>query len=835
MAGMQLDASPGPLHAGTILAGNYLAQAQVLVDSFRRHHPDGTFHILFVGDPGEEAPVIPGAEVITLDELVISPADLERLTVAYDLLELATALKPWFLAHLLGLGLDHAAYFDADISIERRIDELPDLARSSSVVLTPHLTEPMPLDGGLPNEQSILLAGSYNAGFLAVGATPEARRMLEWWSSRLLSCAYVDVARGLFSDQRSVDFVPGLFEHTLVKDPSWNVAYWNLATRPLRREEDGTLTVAGRPLTFVHYSGYSPLVPHLLSRHQGPEPRVRLSENEVLREVCEDYRRRLLAAGYVEHQRRPAPFAEVGGVRIGPLVRALVRDEVGPGGRGVASTRLAWRGQEGLRLGAWLDEPAEDGFLPFLGRYLREPFLRRRDLQEAYPEVRGGVLDRYLEWCEVFGIEEEDLCPERVRVGRERARRRRGIDYAPGALLSRPTERLRDTRSVHGVEVAGYLSAEVGLGEAGRQFVASLEGAGVPVSTTTWARTLSRKAVPWEDRSPAPGERHDTALLCLNADMLPRFHAEVGRSYLRRRYRIGLWFWELDDYPPAMREAVDMLDEVWVCSEFNAQALRPHTSKPVVVMPLPAHAPNLVTSAIEEVPNDDRYTFLFVFDYLSIYQRKNPVGVVEAFRRAFPEVGQARLVIKSINGDRRTGDREELRYLVADRPDIVLIERYLTRRELDALMHRADCYVSLHRSEGFGQTLAEMMAIGKPVVATAYSGSMEFTRPDNCFLVGYDLVAVPPGCEPYPVTAQWAEPHVDEAAQHLRTLAQHPALGLAKGRQAAVRIAEGHSTAALGAAARARLEEIWASRRFARRTRPAGSPARAARAVVDAT
>ena len=175
-------------------------------------------------------------------------------------------------------------------------------------------------------------------------------------------------------------------------------------------------------------------------------------------------------------------------------------------------------------------------------------------------------------------------------------------------------------------------------------------------------------------------------------------------------------------------------------SEFNAKGLRTVTDKPVHVVPHPTHAPRSERSCrIPELADEDLFTFLFVFDYLSVLERKNPVGLIEAFVQAFPTPGEARLIIKSINGAKRPADRERLLYAIGDRPDIVLVERYLDREELDGLMWNADCYVSLHRSEGFGQTLAEMMAIGKPVIATRYSGNLAFMDKTNSILVGQTL------------------------------------------------------------------------------------------------
>ena len=211
--------------------------------------------------------------------------------------------------------------------------------------------------------------------------------------------------------------------------------------------------------------------------------------------------------------------------------------------------------------------------------------------------------------------------------------------------------------------------------------------------------------------------------------------------------------------------------------------------KPVTIIPHPAHAPERSDDAIREISDPDRFTFLFVFDQFSVMERKNPTGVIEAFKKAFPEPGKAQLIIKSINGDKRIEAQEKLRYASHDRSDIILVERYLSREELDGLMWNCDCYVSLHRSEGFGQTLAETMAIGKPVIATGYSGNLGFMTPDNSYLVDHTMTSVPPGSDPYPPTSSWADPDIDQAAAYMREVFDEPEAAAARGRRAADDIA----------------------------------------------
>ena len=143
--------------------------------------------------------------------------------------------------------------------------------------------------------------------------------------------------------------------------------------------------------------------------------------------------------------------------------------------------------------------------------------------------------------------------------------------------------------------------------------------------------------------------------------------------------------------------------------------------------------------------------FLFVFDFFSVLERKNPLGLIEAFTRAFRPGEGPMLVIKTINGD---SQRSTISKRCAPRRragrDILVIDEYYSAEEKNALLGLCDCYVSLHRSEGLGLTMAEAMGLGKPVIATGYSGNLDFMTPENSYLVDYMMGAVPADCDPYP-------------------------------------------------------------------------------------
>src|ERR1700730_4149878 len=252
----------------TIIAKNYVAYARVLARSFREHHPDSRCFALVIDetagylDPGGEP-----FELVTPGELDLE--DFERMAARYDVLALSTAVKPWLLRHLLhDRGLQKIAYLDPDIQVCSSLAEIDALLEDHEIALIPHLTEPIPNDGHKPSEEDILIAGAYNLGFVALSRGPEVDALLTWWSKHLERECVVAPERGIFVDQRWMDFVPGFLERVaVIRDPGYDVAYWNLHSRALKRH-DGGWQAAGRPLRFMHFSGYDPVEPDRLSKHQ---------------------------------------------------------------------------------------------------------------------------------------------------------------------------------------------------------------------------------------------------------------------------------------------------------------------------------------------------------------------------------------------------------------------------------------------------------------------------------------------------------------------------------------------------------------------------------------
>ena len=188
-------------------------------------------------------------------------------------------------------------------------------------------------------------------------------------------------------------------------------------------------------------------------------------------------------------------------------------------------------------------------------------------------------------------------------------------------------------------------------------------------------------------------------------------------------------------------------------SAFIEEALRAVAPVPVKRIPIPIHISPRRALLPGDLPDSfrwpDAFTFCFSFDFNSVWQRENPLGVVDAFTKAFSAESGAYLVIKSLNGELHPELMARLEAAVLERPDISVLCARVPESVRDRLVWACDCYVSMHRSEALGLTMAEAMYAGKPVIATGYSGNMDFMTVENSFPIPFELVSVGPGAEPY--------------------------------------------------------------------------------------
>lgn len=345
----------------------------------------------------------------------------------------------------------------------------------------------------------------------------------------------------------------------------------------------------------------------------------------------------------------------------------------------------------------------------------------------------------------------------------------------------------------------GHPFAPSGMGQLIRSTVASLRAVGRSFQVVDCHgyfpedRTMALELV----KKPGPGIN----IFHINGDEVGAILNKIG-SPPAGSFNIVFPAWELPVYPEEWARQLDRFDEVWGFSEFVATSLKAAGNRPVFLAPLSvAPAIRHYRSRLEWGISGSAMVFFFSFDCSSFPERKNPWAAIDAFRRLRQRrpMTDVQLVLKVSGGSRAPEALERLRTETAALgPSAILIDRTLDTEEIKSLLMACDCYVSLHRSEGFGFCLAEAMYFGKPVIATAYSGNMDFMTPETSLLVDYRLVPIQAGAYPHGEGQRWAEPDVEQAAEHMVHLVDAPDEGRCIGERASALIRRKFSPLAVG-------------------------------------
>jgi len=385
-------------------------------------------------------------------------------------------------------------------------------------------------------------------------------------------------------------------------------------------------------------------------------------------------------------------------------------------------------------------------------------------------------------------------------------------DFVPNAILAAKVQ------PELGANVFAFIRGQFGLGESARRYVEAL----LRSNTSLTLHDVSLHIPHGQDERQyenllGEAARFPIDLVFVNPDLFEDAMENVAalRSVPIRRYIIGVWFWELERIPVAWQKAIEHVDEIVVASEFVAKAFRSATDKPVICVPLPLGAhPDSGAGRRDFGLESDKFVFLTTFDFNSSVDRKNPVDVIAAFQDAFaPDRDDIRLLIKTSNGHRHEERLVELLMLVGGDPRIVVRDGILDRDHIGALQRCCDAYVSLHRAEGFGLGMAESMAIGKPVIATGWSGNLEFMTPENSWLVDYELVPVPSGAYRFAEGQRWAQPCIQQASRFMREVVDDSSLRLSRSARAMSDVAVHLSQQAAATIINKRLDAITASMR----------------------
>lgn len=798
----------------TICSLNYIAYALTLHNSLKLSDPQAAkeFWLILADEPDDDA------VLKTLPFQVVLAKDLNiptfwDMAMRYSIMEFNTAVKPAAFKHLINdRGYSEVVYLDPDILVVRALTDVHEaLSGGADIVLTPHTVAPLE-DGFDPDDQRIMQTGIFNLGFLACRNSIATLDLLNWWDRRMIAGCRVDLENGIFVDQKYMDLAPVFCEAAyILRHTGYNIAYWNLPNRKVSKS-DNTWLADGKPAHFFHFSGVVADDPDVFSKHQN-----RFDPNDIgeLKSLFLEYLARLKRNGHNTWRKMSYCYGKFSdGSDIPPIYRKIYQQFCKP-------STLPYENvfQSDFLLLNAPDERIDQQYPLKISRVMFEIWTERPDLQKAFPLSNRQGREAFARWFIAsakteYGLPEEAFSNLNTQISDGRSKRainaprsrasqlqrsfsRKALSFAPAirpiyralpmswrtkardsllnsaaqpsyaSILKSHNQHALNSTLKAGFDIYGYFSSFTGVGEGARRMVQIMEHASIPHQEFN-IESEGHLALPEKD-SHIP---HKIALFHINADQTPRVLDNLGPSRLKGQYRIGYWAWELEVFPEAWNLAFDYVNEVWVPSEFVRAAVASRTSKPVHVVPhpiIPAPKPKGIGRLA--LPKG-RFLILCAVDFRSFDARKNPRGMVDAFRLAFPEqkASDPILVVKMNGQHSRPAAREAFGKYIDHDKNIAVIDEDLNDNDWNTLKSTCDAFLSLHRSEGFGLSIAEMMALGKPVIATDFGGSRDFLSAETGFPVRFKKSRIKPGEYPESAGKYWADADLQHAASYLKAI-----------------------------------------------------------------
>ena len=318
----------------------------------------------------------------------------------------------------------------------------------------------------------------------------------------------------------------------------------------------------------------------------------------------------------------------------------------------------------------------------------------------------------------------------------------------------------------------GYAEAALGLGVSFRSMLMALENSSIPFSLYPFNVNVETRRVGsfLEHRYDLTGY-HEINVVYIGVDQLPRLYETLHVRMTRAKYNILRTYWEFSQIPQDWANFLQEIDELWVPNSFVADAFRGVFKRRITIIPVHIDVSRKVIYYRSYFGlSESTFLFLFSFDYYSGTARKNPIGVLRAFAKAFPDRRQnVGLLIKSVGPiELDAAVSQQLAMAAHDDSRVHVMHTQMERDEILSLIEQADCYISLHRSEGFGMGMAEALAFGKPVIGTDFSGNQEFLTPQTGFPIPCTMRELLPGEYPAGENQFWAEPDLEVAAEQMQ-------------------------------------------------------------------
>jgi len=775
--------------------------------------------------------------MVTIGEVeqVVPEFLAQQVAFKFERIELQTTMKPFAFMYAFNVfKADQVIFLDNDIWVTSSLGEIQYELSRRSCVLTPHSTTPIPEDGKMQRDKNILASGVYNFGFVGFSNTPQTAAFLDWWGERLNLYGFVRPEDAMFYDQNWGMFIPALFDHEdhiILRDFRYNIAYWNLhETGPGLSMKDkipmqkNPATGRDEPVVFMHFSGMSLLEEFNMNKISKHQNRFTLNDFPSLGEILVTYMKRVEAFDTLHYRKLTFGY---GSFSDGSKVQDWMRE--------VYASLIFPYGDEDIQLD---EEPPYSVWLsPWLrvdynARVDPDPFCADESclsdkskitfidwLLEVHPtmivNMEGEYYFSYLEYY--FWSTDVSL---QVKFGDPA-----GADYydykvyfintlsKDKKLGTQIFERWREKYEYHrnnhnkfhtilnendtlvGMNIIGWHAGQWGVAISGAQIVRAAITQGIPINAITDA-VLPKKKFMLPEQLDFPLTRSASEpvnLGVLNADMVIPLLNEYPEIVWERKYNIGYWAWELDVFPIEWMKLTEKFDEIWTPSSFIKRSIESspiYDGIPVKVLAIPLEPLKeeeeeedeeedeeiesvTLRSLMESHKDNKPFVFLTTFDFASFVDRKNPKATIKAFVEAFADTDEnVLLIVKSHSGTIK--DMKKMKKVAAGESRVFFLDENLSDADNKALQNYQDCFVSLHRSEGYGMNILETMGKGIPVITTNYSGNVEFFHPlkkwiGQChFPVPYKLVKLKKTTGPYKKGNRWADADVKYAVGAMR-------------------------------------------------------------------
>ncbi|MCL6217855.1 glycosyltransferase [Zunongwangia pacifica] len=354
-----------------------------------------------------------------------------------------------------------------------------------------------------------------------------------------------------------------------------------------------------------------------------------------------------------------------------------------------------------------------------------------------------------------------------------------------------------------GLNVLGYIAGSFGLGEAVRLNIQAAKSQNIPLNLIDFEKLKN-------DPSRKVDFKYSVSLVQISLRDLDCFFRVIDPGLFKFRYTILFLMWESEYLPPEHTESLSLFNEIWTASSFCAGIFRKVYTNPITIVPHP------VGFDLKCIPNNhsffdpNKFSFLFIFSFHSSMERKNPIFLIDAFTNAFSNNEEVELIIKTSGGKNFKKENNQLLAKAAEHKNIKIFDGDLKKDCINSLIKDCDCYVSMHHSEGFGLTLAEAMFLGKPTIATNYSGNTQFMNIENSFLVDYKLGLIRNKDSNFSANTIWAHPVLEDAIAKLREVYLNTTAREIKAVKAKAYILKELSFKNVGQIMKNRLKDIYA-------------------------